>query len=173
MARRVARQITEGAIIQAVGRARAGLRGGGEPLDLHLWTDVAVPELGPVEPVLWDEVEAGLDGVMLATGGVWLESAVDAVKAYPGLFTVDGLRSGRKGGGGVSLIGNPYKQNTTTSAVRYQRAGKGQRPARALAVMDPAAARAWLEKRLGPLVWFEVEGEAGGERPPHAPRKLA
>ena len=124
-----------------------------------------MPELGPVEPVLWDELEAGLDGVMLATGGVWLESAVDAVKAYPGLFTVDGLRSGRKGGGGVSLIGNPYKQNTTTSAVRYQRAGKGQRPARALAVMDPAAARAWLEKRLGPLVWFEVEGEAGGERP--------
>ena len=42
---RLRRQITEGAIIQAAGRARAGLRGGGEPLDLHLWTDVPVPEL--------------------------------------------------------------------------------------------------------------------------------
>ena len=51
-----------------------GLRGADEPLDIHLWTDVPVPELGPVEPVLWSELEAGLDGLMLATGGVWLES---------------------------------------------------------------------------------------------------
>ena len=70
MAERLRRQITEAAIIQAVGRARAGLREAGEPLDIHLWTDVPVPELGPVEPVLWSELEAGLDGLMLAAGGV-------------------------------------------------------------------------------------------------------
>ena len=70
MGERLRRQITEGAIIQAAGRARAGLRGENEPLDLHLWTDVPVPELGPVEPVLWSELEAGLDGLMLATEGV-------------------------------------------------------------------------------------------------------
>ena len=52
----------EAALIQAVGRARAGLRGRDEPLDIHLWTDVPLPELGPVEPVLWGELEAGLDG---------------------------------------------------------------------------------------------------------------
>ena len=74
MGQRVRRQIREAAIIQAAGRARAGLRGDDEPLDLHLWTDVPVPELGPVEPVLWSELEAGLDGLMLASGGVWLES---------------------------------------------------------------------------------------------------
>jgi hypothetical protein len=68
------RQITEGAIIQAAGRARAGLREAGEPLDLHLWTDVPVPELGPVEPTLWSELEGGLDGLMLATKGCWLQT---------------------------------------------------------------------------------------------------
>ena len=62
MGERLRRQITEGSIIQAVGRARAGLRGKDEPLDIHLWTDVPVPELGPVEPVLWSELEAGPDG---------------------------------------------------------------------------------------------------------------
>ena len=73
-----------GGLIQAVGRARAGLRGADEPLDIHLWTDVPLPELGPVEPVLWGELEAGLDGLMLATGGVWLENVTDAAKAYEG-----------------------------------------------------------------------------------------
>ena len=72
-AERLRRQITEGAIIQAAGRARAGLRKADEPLDIHLWTDVPVPELGPVEPVLWSELEAGLDGLMLAAEGVLAE----------------------------------------------------------------------------------------------------
>ena len=81
-AERMRRQVTEAALIQAVGRARAGLARTGEPLDIHLWTDVPLPELGPVEPVLWDEVETGLDGLMLATGGVWLENVTHAAKAY-------------------------------------------------------------------------------------------
>ena len=81
-AERMRRQVTEAALIQAVGRARAGLRGAGEPLDIHLWTDVPLPELGPVEPVLWGELEAGLDGLMLATGGLWLENVTHAAKAY-------------------------------------------------------------------------------------------
>src|SRR5262245_971896 len=33
-------------------------RGCGRRADLHLWTDVPVPALGAVEPVLWDELEA-------------------------------------------------------------------------------------------------------------------
>src|SRR5262249_6291151 len=44
---RLRRQVTEGALIQAAGRARAGLRSPTEPLDIHLWTDVPLPELGP------------------------------------------------------------------------------------------------------------------------------
>ena len=93
---RLRRQACEGALLQAVGRARAGLRGPNEPLDLHLWTDVPLPELGRVEPVLWDEVAVGLDALMLAAGGVWLECARDAAEAYPDLFKLDALKQDRE-----------------------------------------------------------------------------
>src|SRR5262245_5075734 len=84
-AERLRRQITEGNVIQAIGRARAGLRTADEPLDLHLWTDVPIPELGPIEPVLWSELEAGLDGLLLATKGCRLSNIADAVRAFEGL----------------------------------------------------------------------------------------
>ena len=148
MAGRVVRQITVAAIIQAVGRARAGLRKDEEPLDIHLWTDVPVPELGAVEPVLWKELEAGLDGIMLATGGIWLQCIRDAGRAYKGLFTVEALKKARSRGVGTSLIGSLIS-NVPTPPFRYQLAGKGQKPQQALALVDPTSARAWLEKQLG------------------------
>ena len=97
-AERMRRQVTEAALIQAIGRARAGQRGDGEPLDIHLWTDVPLPELGPVEPVLWGEMETGLDGLMLATGGLWLENVTHAAKAYEkqALFTANTLKQARQ-----------------------------------------------------------------------------
>jgi hypothetical protein len=98
MAERLRRQITEGNIIQASGRARAGLRTTGGPLDLHLWTDVPIPELGPVEPVLWSELATGLDGLMLATKGCRLSKIADAVRAFEGLFTADALKKARARG---------------------------------------------------------------------------
>ena len=57
------------------------------------------PELGPVEPVLWSELEAGLDGLMLAMGGGWLKNIADAVRAYERLelFTAAGLETARRG----------------------------------------------------------------------------
>ena len=95
-AERVRRQITEGQLIQGFGRGRPGLRGADDPLDIHLWTDIPLPELGPVEPALWDDLEAGLDALMLATGGVWLESAAHAALAYPDLFTESALKKARQ-----------------------------------------------------------------------------
>ena len=77
-AEQMRRQVTEAGLIQAVGRARAGLRKAGEPLDIQLWTDVPLPELGPVEPMLWAELGAGLDGLMLAVTGCWLRNIADA-----------------------------------------------------------------------------------------------
>jgi hypothetical protein len=94
-AERMRRQVTEASLLQAVGRARAGLRGADDPLDIHLWTDVPLPELGPAEPVLWAELEGGLDALMMATGGVWLESIPHAAKAYPELFTAETLKKAR------------------------------------------------------------------------------
>ena len=86
------------------------------------------------------------------SGGVWLESIPDAAKAYEGLFTADGLKSARKN--------RAFSQHGTPALLQliYQLAGQGQRPHRALILVNPLAARDWLEKKLGPLVHFEVVG---------------
>jgi hypothetical protein len=154
---RLRRQVTEGALIQAVGRARAGLREADSPLDVHLWTDVPLPELGPVEPVLWKELEAGLDGLMLAASGLWLESIPDAARAFEGLFTADGLKSARKGRSGCFANKDSLLEKHPHLSFLYHRKGPGHTTRRGFAIASPTAARKWLEERLGPLVWFEVE----------------
>ena len=99
---------------------------------------------------------------MLA-GGMWLESIPDAARAYKGLITVDGLKSARKGArgrsAGVLYIGDSIYRTPALRQIRYRRAGQGLRPHRALALMEPAAARIWLEERLGPLAYFAEVGE--------------
>ena len=184
LADRAKRQVTEGNIIQAVGRARPGLRGKDEPLDSHLWTDVPVPELGSVEPVLWGELDVGLDGVMLAVGGVWLENTADAVRAYKGLFTADWLREARvdrRFGEGaarpfsfsfwtrgvwVSPIRYPIGKTHTPPFFRviYQRAASGCKPAAAVFLSGIVDPRGWLEDRLGALANFEIVGWGGKEK---------
>jgi hypothetical protein len=159
IAERLRRQITEGGIIQAAGRARAGLREADEPLDIHIWTDVPVPELGPVEPVLWGELETGLDGLMLAKG-CWLKNIADAVRAFDGLFTIHGLEKARAAGrsrrgveGGLLLlyIGDPICRRRSPALVRviYQRNTTGCKPTEAIflrGISDPrrlARGTAW------------------------------
>jgi hypothetical protein len=107
--------------------------------------------------VLWNELEVDLDRVMLATGGVWLECIADAVRTYGGLLTTEGLKSARRSSAGVALIGYTISRTPTLLPIRYQRAGKRLRPQRALTLLPQAAARAWLEERLGPLARFEIE----------------
>jgi hypothetical protein len=171
MAERLRRQITEGSIIQAAGRARAGLRTDNEPLDLHLWTDVPVPELGPVVPVLWSELDAGLDGLMLATTGVWLGNRADAARAFEGMFTASGLKTARAHasrfnearaarGVGVLHIGVPIYRTPTPPNFRaiYQRAASGCKSTDALFLTGFPNPRGWLEEKLGPLLRFEVIG---------------
>ena len=152
MGERLRRQITEGNIIQAIGRARAGLRTTGDPLDLHLWTDVPVPELGPVEPVLWSELATGLDGLMLATKGCRLSNIADAVRAFEGLFTADALKKARARG--QTELGRAGVR------VFYQRAGAGCKRVDAVFLKGIANPRGWLEERLGPLAYFEIEKAA-------------
>jgi putative DNA primase/helicase len=168
LAEQLRRQVTEVGLIQAVGRARAGLRTAGEPLDIHLWTDVPVPELGPVEPVQWRELEAGLDGLMLAAG-CWLKNIADAARAFDGIFSADGLKKarrrieiGRRGGGvGTLHIGESICKVPQPPLVRvfYQRKIAGCKPTEAIFLRGAADPRAWLEERLGPLAYFEVVGE--------------
>jgi hypothetical protein len=52
-------------------------------------------------------VDESLNAQMLATAGVWLACIPDAAKAFPTLFTVDGLKTARKTRGeGVFLTRN-------------------------------------------------------------------
>ena len=85
-----------GASIQTLAGLGPGCGTAPAPLHIHRWSDLPTAELGPVEPVLWSEVEAGLDGLMLAVAGVWLHCIPDAIKAFPDLFTENGLESARR-----------------------------------------------------------------------------
>lgn len=102
LAERLRKHVTEGGIVQAVGRARAAMRGKETPLDVYLWTNIPVHEIGPVHITLWDDLNVGLDALMLACGGVWLENRADAVRAYGPTgtvaklgLTIDGLETAR------------------------------------------------------------------------------
>jgi hypothetical protein len=150
MVERLRRQITEGNIIQAVGRARAGLRTPTEPLDIHLWTDVPVPELGPVEPVLWSELQVGPDGLMLAVAGCWLQNTADAGRAFDELFSVNGLRTARERDEDF-ISGLPG-----VTRVVYQRAAAGCKRCIAMFLTGVGDPRGWLEERLGARTYFEI-----------------
>ena len=159
---RMRRQITEAGLIQAVGRARAGLRGPGYPLDIHLWTDVALPELGPVEPVLWDEVAVGLDEMMMATAGVWLENVSHAAKAYEGLFKARTLHQARVRAQASYIPNNKITiSNVATLEVVYQLVGARQQISHAKSLLGLNETKVWLETKLGPLASFGLVTAAG------------
>jgi hypothetical protein len=111
---------------------------------------------GPVEPLRRQDMVVDLDMLMLALGGVVLESIPDAVMAYDGLFTRDGLKSARQRGGGVFPLENPFKGKHPHVVVRYQRKGRGRKMARAVFLpgIDP---KIWLEQRLGGIAFVEEE----------------
>jgi hypothetical protein len=137
-----------------------------------------LPELGPVEPVLWSELEGGLDALMFAVGGVWLESVTDAAKAYRDLFTASTLKQARRRGRARSAEGNRRARaqgdgdegaqtlTEDTSSIRttignvpsvnvsylhYQLPGRGRAPALAVSMRGFNETYAFLEARLGSL----------------------
>ena len=150
-------QVCEGSLIQAEGRARSGLRGELKiALDIHRWTDVPLPELGPVIAQLWDEVAVGLDGVMLAAEGVWLRAYADAERAYPDLMTAKALQKERERHGEdfERLLDKAVNMGICRS-FHYRRAGSGTSATYAVFMADVTDPRKWLEARLGPLARFE------------------
>ena len=84
-------QACEGELIQGAGRGRPANRTAANPLDVLIFSDRVMPF--PVEPVSWDEMKPDWHDMMLAEGGVALECAAHAAKAYPkirGKFGDDG-----------------------------------------------------------------------------------
>jgi hypothetical protein len=110
---------------------------------------------------------------MIGIGGCWLQSAKDAVIAYPGLVSAGALKVarsisvsfpyrrlliGKTNRNGPSNLDLPSLQANGALTVRYRRPGRGHRPTLAVFVpgFDEAKARTWLERRLGPLARFEL-----------------
>ena len=166
----VRRQITEPALLR-VERARIGLCGRGEDLDVWMLTDGRCPtRTGGTGAVGGAGVRSRR--AMLATCGVQLENVAHAANAS-GLFTAGGLKNSRarnstRANRGVAstpisiLIGTdatpPFLGFT------YQLSGAGQKCSRGRAVITGRnEIRVWLEARLGPLACFEVLGEVASE----------
>ena len=157
---RLRRQACEAQLLHACGRARTGQRTADSPVDVYLWTNVALPELGPVTPMLWDEVKPGLDSLMLATGGVWLSSPTDAELAYPTLLSAEGLKKSRNRTSGTTGTRTSFSCCPT---YRYQRTARRSRSARAVFLDPTIDPRLWLESRIGPLAWLKSSWlEQGG-----------
>jgi putative DNA primase/helicase len=84
---RIRRQICEGALIQVAGRARAALRTADNPVTIVVMADIPVPELGPVEPLVWADIAPTVDQVMLAMHGAMLENLTHAANVAPEIVT--------------------------------------------------------------------------------------
>jgi putative DNA primase/helicase len=149
-------QLCEGALIQNCGRGRGLHRTADTPLDIAIWTDIAVPELGPVEHVLWQGPTA--DDEMLAAG-VWLELPADAARVHPEVVvSAAALKQAR-----IRYDQRHLLIGTYISKCRYSyryRPANGQRSAVGRAAFlnetSEAEARAFLEARLGPLALLEA-----------------
>jgi len=149
-------QLCEGALVQSVGRGRGLHRNVDRPLDIHIWTDIATPELGPVDPMLWQGPTT--DEEMLAAG-VWLELPADAARVHPNVVvSVAALRQARSRyevrhlpiGGIISKCRTSY---------RYRPATGGRSAVGVAAFLNPtseAEARDFLEAHLGPLAFIEA-----------------
>lgn len=170
----IRRQITEAGIIQAAGRGRGTNRTAETPLDLILWSDVAVPELGFVEAETW--VGPSVEEEMLAAG-CWLDLPADAARVHPKIISSPAaLKQARHRTGSdislwrtsISKCHHPWRYRpkaltrTTTGTAVF------------LSDLTEQEARAYLEAHLGPLAMLErltpaPEAEVAVQVPLQAP----
>lgn len=169
-------QACEAEILQAVGRLRAVNRDAGEVVEVA-FIGCPVPEgleVHAAEP--WQA--PGPVETMLALGGVAPLSAPAAARCFRDLWP--NPRAAEKAlerhlGGGASrhsLMRHSDKGLSGTSLVRFLVAGPGRRPA--LALVDPAACpdpAAWLEARLGRLVYCDPADASPPPEDPKVPRQ--
>lgn len=174
----IRRQVTEAGIIQAAGRGRGTNRTEANPLDLNLWTDTPVPELGFVEAETWTGPTQ--DEEMLAAG-CWLSLPIDAARMHPEIVkSPEALKKARQRlTKDISLLGPSISK--CPCSYRYRPAIE-KRSATALATflndVTEDQARTYLEAKLGPLAMLErvspaPEPEDGLQIPSPAPQEAA
>lgn len=147
--------LTEGGLIQAIGRLRPHRRN--EPCWLHILADVPLPIIVR-ETVRWKAVKPGVVGVMAAQG-VILTNVSDAGLAFN--------LTDREGRGLVRFSKNNISLEKCTSPrplrrFTYQKTGSGQKSWQgwylpAVLPGGEAALRTWLEGKLGPLASLTVD----------------
>ena len=178
IAEAIRQQCCEGELIQGAGRGRPANRMAANPLDVLVMTDRVLPF--PVdEAVSWDEMAPDWCDDMMATGGVALENAADAAKAYGGsrfaVWRASDRREDRfdharwlRSSYRENPLGEPQPpRNRVTFS--YQLRGSGQKPQ--LGVVDLALVpdpKAWLAERLGPVRWCHVDEPEPEPEPPAA-----
>lgn len=170
----IRRQITEAGIIQAAGRGRGTNRTAAHPLDLILWTDTPVPELGFVEAETWEG--ASLDDEMLAAG-CWIDLPADAARMHPEIVpSPSALKKARmRSMRDISLYRTSISKCPSCPYL-YRSALTGRRDtgtAVFLTTVSEAEARAYLEAKLGPLALLEALAAPATADPVQTPASAA
>ena len=156
-------QIREGEVIQAVGRARGINRTVANPVDVLILGDMVLPF--PVEPVNAIDLDASHWDMMLAAGGVALESPTHAAICCPDLWP--NSEAAKQAFYRARSVTFPYKKiligdcHPPLSRAEYQLAKAGSKPVVAwfLAAVVPVI-EAWLTARLGTLAKCQVTVKA-------------
>lgn len=164
------REICEGEVLHAIGRARGVNRTADNPVEIVLLGNVPVPDL-PLDSVQpWQPPT--IDDEILARHGVVLEAAEHAAKA-DGL-TLRTVKGRRERSGPFPYKESLYENGTNLDGAVYQLDGPGHHPLRvwwdARRVHD---IRGWLETKLGTLADFNAQPKDGATKINSATVKLS
>lgn len=169
--------VTEGAVLQAIGRARGVRRSADRPVHLTLMGELALP-LTVDEVVPWDSAQPDRLDVAAAeaalAGRALPLAPADLYRVRPDLWpseqAVEKDLQRRKGG--QTLMGGIYKGLSPLSgqrATRYRKQGGRGTPA--VALVPKEGAQAALEAALGPLSFFEPVAPAAPAQPRESVRQ--
>jgi hypothetical protein len=183
LAEEVRWQITEAALVQAIGRGRGANRGPADPLAIDVVTRICLP-LAVDETLTWDEMQPSRLQVMWARGAIPLSDR-DMASCYPDLFVSEGAaKQALRREKGVQIPIDIYSIGICTPfyflpgaiplngeiepaagaaaeeipgflLIGYRRSGSRGRPCRLL--YDPeriSDPAAWLRERLGEVERF-------------------
>jgi hypothetical protein len=178
-------QVCEAGLIQAIGRGRGVNRTTEMPLDVDILSDVALPlDMDLVEDWTWPSKawEAAQEGIWFdspsdlakAWPNLWTNEmaakdwrrerlTADFQKTLSTVYLAPGRQFNseervRNEHGGLPLMRDTYKRDSTVLKFSYQHPGKGQkwRTGFCLSKLVPDA-KSWLETRLGPIAGFKLE----------------
>lgn len=168
--------VTEGEVIQAVGRVRGVNRTAANPVDVWLFADMATAI--PINRMIrWAEIRPGVVARMLSRGLV-LASPADASRIYTDLFPTPKAAEHALHRAKADFPPNPlllgligeWGGNRLTK-VTYRPAGRGQQNRRAWVAKDRVDGLAeWLSLQLGAAVSVEVVEPGMSPEPDHPSR---